>query len=106
MSTDKIPHWVDSIGPGWRDILDRLHVDLMEIEPRYMIMQIKEKFGGLRVYFTAPRETFALVQARVDEAISEASKLCERCGAPGELRSLSGWWQTVCPEHGSTREHL
>ena len=38
------------IGPGWIPIIVDLHSSILSILPNYTILQIKEKFGGLRYY--------------------------------------------------------
>jgi hypothetical protein len=38
------------IGPGWLPVIERLHADLLKIDPNYVVAQVKEKFGGLRFY--------------------------------------------------------
>lgn len=35
----------------WNPLIIECHEKLMEIDPNYMVLQIKEKFGGLRYYF-------------------------------------------------------
>ena len=45
--------WGFECGDGWYDILERLFTKLDKIAPeRVVIDQVKEKFGGLRVYYT------------------------------------------------------
>jgi hypothetical protein len=44
--------WI-SCGPGWYPILARLDTRLANIDPGYVVHQVKEKFGGLR-YYTEP----------------------------------------------------
>lgn len=66
------------------------------------IVQIKEKFGGLRVYTNGATETH---QAYIDFAAAMASRTCEVCGSPGESRN-SGWIKTLCDTHHKEREEL
>ena len=97
----QIPDWADSVGPGWQPILSTLHEELLSIEPTYYVGQLKEKFGGLRVYLNGYE------QGQVREAIMVAERLsyetCEECGAAGEARGPKerphGWIRTVCDEH-------
>lgn len=37
----------------WEDIVIDCHEQLVKIDPDYTILQIKEKFGGLRYYFNS-----------------------------------------------------
>lgn len=89
-------------GEGWFDLLDELSPVVVsefaalrsedpELEP--MVIQVKEKFGGLRFYTTQ-------ITDRLSEAIQVAEarslKECESCGSPGKNTSVGGWWTTLC----------
>lgn len=96
---------------GWIDILDTLLSKIRVLvtdgnatQPK--VLQIKEKFGGLRFYYDFSEEEYTgadLVDKLVREAEKTASKTCEFCGKPGSLRS-GGWLKTLCDEHNSERE--
>jgi hypothetical protein len=66
----------------------------------YQVVQIKEKWGELRVYLTAynSRMRRVLMSAR-----SRSMRICEICGRPGKLTTglgpFGGTVQTVCPRH-------
>ena len=40
-------------GPGWKNLIKELDSKMSAIDPDYTIEQIKEKFGGLRYYFSS-----------------------------------------------------
>lgn len=115
-----------SVGPGWHAILERLFL----AKPDWIkVIQVKEKFGGLRFYlddgtvrvdfigtesgtgsFALPAEQgrfdadrSALLQAFrqvVQESEVESFTVCEDCGAPGSRKS-GGWIRTLCDQcHG------
>lgn len=48
---EQLESWRDH---PWFPIIERTHRDLEEHIPGYMILQIKQKFGGLRYYFRFP----------------------------------------------------
>lgn len=90
-------------GEGWNDLLLDLFRDLDvafredNVNPDHILLsQIKEKFGGLRVYLSP--ET-----VKVEEVIRKYEELsytvCEVCGKPGKLRDDQSWWRTLCDEH-------
>ena len=81
-------------GEGWKGIVTGLCERLEALgRPRLKIVQIKEKFGGLRIYVEGGNKaTFALVQ----EAEAASSAVCERCGAPG-TKTSDGRLLTLCP---------
>lgn len=70
------------------------------------ILQIKEKFGGLRFYFafgTSSGDPLALAaeqefQKHVDGAEELSFTVCEVCGASGKRRG-GGWIRTLCDKH-------
>jgi hypothetical protein len=59
------------------------------------INQIKEKFGGLRFYYTGGDDTISGM-VRMAECWADSS--CEVCGAVGKRRS-GGWIRTLCDTH-------
>lgn len=87
---------------GWRDLLwhlfTRIEQTLGDVgneaeTENFEIVQVKQKFGTLRVYAhnTSPR-----IKALIQEAIAESRSTCEMCGAPGKLFQNTGWWVTLC----------
>jgi len=63
-------------------------------------VQIKEKFGTLRVYINWGDTTIYELIALAEEM---SSVTCEECGAPGELYT-GGWYKTCCSIHKSKSE--
>lgn len=94
-----------NVGPGWQDLITQLHLKLSEVDPDYKIIQIKEKFGGLRYYceFSGGLtfEQFEYAQAAVRKTEQESEETCEECGARGRTSRWGGnWYRTLCKEHG------
>ena len=59
--------------------------------------QVKEKFGGLRFYYTGGD---AFIDGMVNMAEIWASQTCEICGERGAPRKKpSGWLSTLCEQH-------
>ena len=56
------------------------------------IVQIKEKFGGLRFYYDGGDH---YVHGAVALAEDLSYKICERCGNPGKPNK-AGWIRTLC----------
>lgn len=70
-----------AVGEGWKGIITGLCERLDALGPRRVVItQIKEKFGGLRVYTTHCNEGVSSLIMIAEEA---ASYTCEGCGAPG-----------------------
>ena len=68
--------------------------------PQVVVMQIKEKFGGLRFYYDGGDDR---VDGMVTMAESWADHSCEECGKPGKSRD-GGWIRTLCDEHEAERQ--
>jgi len=87
-----------STSHGWYPIIVRLDQSLAEVDPGYILHQVKEKFGGLRYYYhqTQPDRRTEM-DALVGIAEAEAARTCEDCGAPGVLCDGGHWFRTLCP---------
>lgn len=66
------------------------------------IVQVKEKFGGLRFYYNGGTPE---IHGAVSMAEAMASRTCEVCGSPGERRG-GDWIQTLCDSHYRAQEEL
>ena len=94
---------------GWFDLLWRLCEDLeplvAEFERtsglKFEVLQVKEKFGGLRFYVNCPKNE--AIRQRIGIAADESFRTCEVCGQPGRLWE-GRWIRTLCDEHGSAWE--
>lgn len=88
-----------SVSEGWYDLIKCLIDELIALGWDKKILQVKEKFGGLRFY----PETFPDGGHEVCQKYESLSfKTCEKCGNEGQLRS-GGWVQTLCDEHAEGR---
>lgn len=96
------------VGKGWqglckdvfKEIADVYRKNLIPLELFYA-MQIKEKFGVLRIYTNdIPEQVYYAVQEIIENAEDKSATICEECGQPGELRS-DGWLTTLCDEHAA-----
>jgi hypothetical protein len=83
-----------SIGLGWLDLLIAYIEWHDELGVQFEGSQIKEKFGGIRIYGASDHPVGWL------ELYAECLSvhICEDCGAPGKLRR-TGWHRTLCDEH-------
>lgn len=97
--------WGFAVGDGWFNIIDQLmgniqhHIDWKEKQgnpiEQVTLDQVKEKFGGLRFYYTGGDD---YISGLVSMAESMSEVTCETCGAPGK-RQGKGWIRTTCEEH-------
>ena len=99
-----------NIDEGWYQIVVDCDKELTVIDPNYQILQIKEKFGGLRFYMTPCNNTTKEQRDKMYEVISryeaKAAQTCEATGQPGVLmRSIGGWLKTLNPEYAANTLH-
>ena len=94
-----LPGWCGSldVGPGWYRLIVDLDRELGAIDPGYQLVQVKEKFGGLRYYVELepdrPRPGFdELIRA----AERRSERTCEQCGRGGGLTRRGSWVRTLC----------
>ena len=98
-----------SIGDGWKPIFRRACAEIdaaltPDLKSRFRLTQVKEKLGGLRIYWILTRGERAAVAERVMPAIKRAEsasdRTCEICGStPATLWNDAGRLQTVCTVH-------
>jgi len=91
-----------SVSDGWFSILYNLSekLEAMDGVSDVRVVQIKEKFGGLRFYLSS--ETAEMSDA-IDKAETASYYSCELCGGPGKLRHDLGWVTTLCEAHYNER---
>lgn len=91
------------VGKGWRDLLTDCLQQMHAADPTFKIYQIKEKFGGLRLYWSTDATPDTDLEDFVKEAELESYQTCEECGAPGSPGGTS-WIKTLCEEHKRARK--
>lgn len=111
----RYPAWFSdadvSIQDGWAEIVvtsfDELAAALTP-GASFSVVQVKEKFAGLRVYWTRGIDPNALpvnvstVQTLIAAAGERARVTCQRCGRPGAFRNIGGWGATLCDDDSTT----
>lgn len=86
------------IGDGWKHLVRKLYDDLVACNWDRVLLQCKEKYGGLRFYIgAATDEQWKLVRDAEEASIHT----CQVCGELGELRETHGWYHTTCDEHAT-----
>jgi hypothetical protein len=90
-----------SVGPGWRDILAKLTEKLFLLGWNGGLLQVKEKFGGLRFYYQnniGDPVVSEIANDVVEIAEYRTTQACDQCGKYGKTRG-TGWLVTLCDEH-------
>jgi hypothetical protein len=96
--------WGFAVGDGWCVLLETLCARLDTIlaaapGAAMAVVQVKEKFGGLRFYYDLQGADEAISEAMreaVDLAEAASARICEQCGRRGARRDSGGWLSTVC----------
>lgn len=91
----------EEIGLGWKSIVDEAIQKIHKENNNICILQVKEKFGGLRIYVGFPEDISDAVYDNVTDIIKnaeiKASVVCELCGKPGgQCKIGSSWLKTLC----------
>ncbi|MBX5014957.1 hypothetical protein [Rhizobium lentis] len=92
---------------GWLPILTDFCVSVGSVMDggRFKIVQVKEKFGAMQIYFK-----LSDAGSKTESAVSDARQLashrslhvCEVCGRRGRLTNIEGMYKTVCEDHANT----
>ncbi len=87
-------------GKGWWPMIEKAAaaIDSFNVanpENPIEVSQIKQKFGGLRIYcYNAPED----IRQLIDEAVAASWHTCEKCGSTtGVITNLEGYRLTLCP---------
>jgi len=83
---------------GWFKLIDNLCKDILKYKEgnKVIVVQVKEKFGGLRFYTEGTSdEIYELIR----KAEEDSYNICEICGEPGKNREVKMWYKTVCDKH-------
>jgi len=90
--------WGCSHGDGWYDILDVMCSNLEKYDG-VILAQVKEKFGGLRIYIHGGNDdNWEEIHELISKAEEDSYKTCEYCGKPATLNQGRYWWRTVCDD--------
>jgi RNA polymerase-binding transcription factor DksA len=90
----QIPDIAQEYYEGWNDLVARAHAEIVVVDPQYRALQVKTKFGGLRLYL----EGMPAIWPIIDKYEQESYTVCELCGKPGSHCKLGYWYATLCPE--------
>lgn len=95
---------------GWYDLLYKLFQDIMRVskqekyrigfsekkdDPGMTIVQVKEKYGTLRIYTNFSYEE---IDKLIDRAEHASETICEVCGKEGKLKCENRWYLVRCKD--------
>jgi hypothetical protein len=89
---------LESVNTGWQPLVDELF-DFIEQQKinNVRIVQVKEKWGGLRVYTDMMHDK---LDAKIADVQKRSFTICEVSGAAGKLRNCNGWYRTLSDVEG------
>ena len=86
---------------GWKPLIRELWTHKTD---GICINTVKEKYGGLRVYFDADVGVdYHQFEEFVDIAEDKSETVCEECGKPGTVVGKR-WYRCLCEEHAKAYE--
>jgi hypothetical protein len=88
--------WGCDHGNGWFSIIYKAckKISKLDKDKKFKFEQIKEKFGGLNMYYSGGNEEIFKI---TDAAEKESYKTCEHCGTKrGVTTEGKGWILTLC----------
>jgi hypothetical protein len=88
-------------GKGWKDIVLSYLPKISKIVKEnniddFRIVQIKEKFGSLRIYTMGNSNED--IKNLISEMEEKCSYTCEKCGSKEGILRTNGWVRVICDE--------
>ena len=83
---------------GWYNLIYETLKRIYELNKSVTILQIKEKFGALRIYARTDKDennNWENIIDIIDLSEIKSKKICELCGKEGSLTNYHGWLKTI-----------
>lgn len=91
------------VGNGWAPLIERFYETANQSTIPIVVLQVKEKFGGLRIYWNSEGENVNYFDGRyleIDRLIDTlrilSTNTCETCGANGKIHMYNSWMKACC----------
>lgn len=79
---------------GWFDIIEECLRDLSKLPEPPTLLQVKEKFGTLRIYVDGYTDEDDAIISRAEK---KSENTCEMCGKVGHIRGAH-WYMVRCDD--------
>jgi len=90
------------VSEGWRSLVTKLCKDIIDIDNTIEVVQVKEKFGGLRFYIYGGNDK---VYELIKKAEAESLTICENCGSKENVSTKGDYWLlTLCDKCRNIKE--
>lgn len=110
---EEIMAWISCLPDGWvsafgEELCNALLNALGEHQNDFVIAQVKEKYGEMRMYWYWRDREYSyedlhtmwilddLISIIIDRYQTISSETCTRCGAPAIMRTINGWVEPLC----------
>ena len=87
---------VQCVGKGWEQLVRKVYNAKAGMGITVGIIQVKEKWGGLRIYTDYYD---AELEKTIRQVGEESTRTCHDCGVPAGLVKKGTWYQTLCEKH-------
>lgn len=86
------------VGKGWYPLIEEMITKLAAASDDFdvNILDIKEKFGGMRIWVDKPTEEMYHITREYED---KSYTVCEFCGSDGKYRGELPWKRTLCDYH-------
>jgi len=94
--------WNKLIEDCFKDIDQYIKTYRKELYDTFEILQVKEKYGELRIYTSDETPTISTI---IDYYMYKSRVTCEVCGKEGQTCHRGSWYKTLCEEHAKELEY-
>jgi hypothetical protein len=84
------------IGVGWVSLIENFLIELKKQKIKFKIVQIKEKFGKLRIYCDDSCTDSKEFAKLADKFSNKANNICTFCSAQGKIRNCFNYFLCIC----------
>lgn len=97
--------WKHDVNPGWQPIVEDAIRSIAALNPATDVLQVKEKFGGLRIYLD--RQSIEM-DSIINAAERRARQTCEYTGSTVDVTTApigDGYWtHTACAAYRNSSQ--
>lgn len=103
-SSIELEEALSAVGPGWSELIHRFYNRIDELNIDVKVSDVKEKFGGLRIYYyiknlenTKNDVLYEDFDWFIESLEKESFETCEECGSKvAGMKDVNGWYKTWC----------
>jgi hypothetical protein len=85
-----------AVPAGWRGLVERLLDEMGTLNVEVKWNSVGERAGSLAFHFALHGADWRRASDAIAHAERSSASICERCAAPGRLRTVQGRQRTLC----------